>query len=361
VKVYHYILFFLHARERSNIDPRRLESIHRVVNRLRWSVGFMLFSIVSGMLGYVFIEGYTWFEGYYMSVVTLSSVGFMEIHPLSHAGRVFTSLLILFNVGIFAYAISTITGIFAEGGLTRLLKDYRMFHEIGQLKGHTIVCGFGRHAAEVTRELSKQGKPFVVIENKPERVQELREQGQMLFLEGDATQDNILLEAGIDKAEALVITLPSDADNLFITLSARQLNPSVRIISRAQHRSDEEKLRRAGANYTVVPELIGGFYMANLVNNPDLVEFFSLISNMGPSQAVFEEIPVSALREPFRQQNIAASGLDRLARVSIVAFRYPDGRFELNPDFSGKLQTDWQLVLLGNAEQMEMFRKKALL
>ncbi len=357
----HYILFFLHLNKKNKLNAKRLESIQKVVARFRWAIGFMLFSILTGTAGYVIIEGFTWFEGYYMSVVTLSSVGFMEIHPLSYAGRLFTSLLILFNVGIFAYAISTITGIFAEGGLTKLMKDFKMYHKIGALKEHTIVCGYGRHATEVTQELAKQGLPFVIIENKADRIHLLQEDHHFLYLDGDATQDEVLLEAGIQTAAAIVITLPSDADNLFITLSARQLNPKIRIISRAKNRPDEEKLRRAGANHTVVPELIGGFYMATLINKPDLVEFFSLISNMGPANVVFEEIPISNLKPIYREKSIADSGLNQLARVSIVAIRSELGKYELNPETSVVFGKQGYLVLLGSQEQMNFFKEKALL
>jgi voltage-gated potassium channel len=357
----HFLLMFLRAPQGRSDHRKRQQRIAKVVRRLRIAVLLMLFSVFVGTVGYVLIEDYPWFDAYYMSVITLASVGFGEVRPLSNAGRLFTTFLILFNVGLFAYAISTITGIFAEGGFQKLINDFSMNKRVSKLNGHTIVCGFGRHALEVAQELAKQNMPFVVIENRPDKIEHLQQETNYLFVEGDATLDEVLEEAGILRASAVVITLPDDADNMFITLSARQLNPALRIISRANHPADEVKIRRAGADQTVMPERIGGFYMATLVNKPDLVEFFTLLSNMGPSNVVFEELLVSSLKSNFQTQSIASSGLAKLARISIVGVRYPNGQYELNPPHDLYLQPDWYLVVLGNPEQMAGFRREALL
>lgn len=321
----------------------------------------MVGALATGTLGYVLIEGFSWFDAYYMAVITLASVGFGEVHPLSDAGRLFTTLLILFNIGLFAYAISTITGIFAEGGFTKLLRDFRMNKAIDNLSSHTIVCGYGRHATEVVQELAKQNIPFVVVEKDAAKIEHLKNETPHLFIEGDATQDEILLEAGIERAASIVITLPDDADNLFITLTSRQMNANLNIICRSNNLADEAKLRRAGANHTVVPERIGGFYMATLVNKPDLVEFFTLISNMGPSNVVFEEVPIHDLQPAFRGKSIEQCGLFRQTRAALVAIRYPNGQYELNPPPDTVLQPDWHIVVLGNPDQIADFKNKALL
>ncbi len=356
---FHFLqLFFFLSRQKKS-RKSRFKRVYLIINRIRIAFILGATALTIGVLGYVLIEGYSWFDAYYMAIITLASVGYGEVHPLSDAGRLFTSFYILFNVGIFAYAISTITGIFAEGGFSKLLHDFRMNQKIESLRDHVIVCGFGRHATEVAQELSKQGIPFVIIEKKPATVDELRHTGYLYF-EGDATEDDVLMEVGIDRAKALVLTLPDDADNLFITLSARQINPRLRIISRAGNLADEVKIRRAGADHTVVPEQIGGFYMATLVNKPDLVEFFTLLSNMGPSNVVFEEIEVARLLPDMQGKPIATSGLDHLARVSVVAVRRPSGQYELNPRGDTVLQPGWHIVLLGNLEQMNLFEQNAL-
>jgi voltage-gated potassium channel len=294
-----------------------------------------------------------------MAIITVSTVGFGEVHPLGTYGRLFTSFLVIFNIGLFAYGISTLTGIFAEGGFHHLFKNFRMNANIENLQGHTIVCGYGRHATEVTRELVKQGVSFVVIEKHPDKLENLRKESGILYVEGDATQDSVLEEAGIRRAKCVVVTLPDDSDNLFIVLSARQINPALRIISRANNRADELKIRRAGADHTVVPEAIGGFYMATLVNNPELVEFFTLLSNMGHSNVEFEELPVGVLQPQFVGRSMEATGIHLLAQVSIIALRDEKGGYHLNPLSSTVLEPGWQLVLLGNQDQIKDFKRKA--
>lgn len=350
-------LFFKLPRKGAVISSRH-RAIIKVVLRLRWALILILMSLLFGMVGFRLIEHFPWFDAFYMSVITLSTVGFGEIHPLGQGGRVFTAILILFNLGLLGYSVSTITSIFSEGGFTKLLKDYRMHRSIQQLEHHTIICGFGRHALEVTYELSKQGKPFVVIESNHERIEQLKEKYNYLFIEGDATQDFVLEEARILLASALVITLPSDADNLFITLSARQMNPNLRIISRANGAADETKLRRAGANYTVVPERIGGYYMATLIEKPDVVAFFDLLSNIGTDKVVFEELPVETLALQYRNKTIQESGILQNTRISLIGVRQPNGEYELNPLPSLLLRPGLHIVVLGSQEQMNDFKQK---
>lgn len=356
----HFILLFLKLPRTGRLPRRRQLRMVLTIQRLRVAVGLVLFSLTTGTVGYMVIEHYTWLEAYYMSVITLASVGFSEVHPLSDTGRIFTSFLIIFNIGLFAYAISTITNIFAEGGFSKLLTEFRMNQKIEALNAHTIVCGYGRHATEVAQELSKQSMPFVIIENRPEKVELLRSETNWLYVEGDATEDHVLEEAGIHRARALVLTLPDDADNLFITLSARQMNPGMRIISRANNMADEIKIQRAGADHTVVPEQIGGFYMATLVTKPDLVEFFTLLSNMGPSNVVFEELRVDEIQDSLHGKTIGESGIINGSRVALVAIRHPNGQYELNPPSSTVLSPGVHIVVLGNPVQMQQFRKEVL-
>lgn len=273
---FHFVLFFLRLPAAPGQHGQRYKRTAAVFQRFRTALLLVVGSILVGTVGYVLIEGYPWLDAYYMAVITLASVGFGEVHPLSTAGKLFTTFLILFNLGLFAYAISTITSIFAEGGFHKLIHEVRMSQRIETLEQHTIVCGYGRHGSEVALELTRQNISFLVIEHQAERVEHLRTETNYLFVEGDATHNEVLAEAGIQQAGALVITLPDDANNLFITLSARQLNPGLRIISRANGPADELKIRRAGADETVVPERIGGFYMAALVTKQDQVDFSKL-------------------------------------------------------------------------------------
>ncbi|MDO8366704.1 MAG: NAD-binding protein [Saprospiraceae bacterium] len=230
-----------------------------------------------------------------------------------------------------------------------------MMQRINKLQQHTIVCGFGRHAGEVCKELAKQKMPFVVLEIDLEKTEQLKSETDYLFLRGDATLDEVLQEAGIERATSLVVTLPSDANNLFVVLSARQTNPGLKIISRLNNASDELKLRRAGANHVVMPEKIGGYYMATLVNKPDLVEFFTLISNMGTSQVEFREIAVVRLKSQFYGRSIGDSGIYLATQLPIIGLRYPDGHYQLNPPTETILQRDMHTVVLGDAKQINRF------
>lgn len=244
------------------------------VVRLRIAFVLVCFSLTIGTVGFKWIEHSTWFDAFYMSIITLSTIGYTEIVPLSFTGRVFNSGLIIANLGLFAYSISTITSIFADGGFKAYFMEFKINEKISHLRGHTIVCGYGRHGVMVCEELMKQHIPFVVIESHEEKLEQFKALPGMLYIEGDATHDEILLEAGIKEASALIVTLPADANNLFIVLSARQINPTIRIISRANNEADEVKIKRAGADHVVIPERIGGYYMATLVNHSEITERF---------------------------------------------------------------------------------------
>lgn len=352
------LLFLIPSRLRK-AKHNRSKQMDKVMTRLRLAVIMVFMVMVFGTIGFVLIEGFSWFEGYYMTLITVSSVGFAELHPLSIQGRLFTTVLILVNLGIFAYAISTITSIFAEGGITRLINEFRMDQTIQKLRNHTIICGFGRHAAEVTWELAKQKLPFVVIDNDPAKQEKLQE-SQFLFVQGDATHDEVLEEAGIRFAKTLVTTLPDDAGNMFIVLSARQMNPGLHIVSRASNHADEVKILRAGADHTVVPEQIGGFYMATLVTKPELMQFFTLLSNMGPTPVGFDEILVNQLQPDLQYRTIGETEILKGVRVSLVAIRKSDGTYEFNPDMEELLTPEKHLIVLGNPDQLTLFRERLL-
>lgn len=348
----------LSAAQKGHLD--HIGHMRTALQRLRVAVLLMVIAICIGTVGYRIIEHTPWFDSYYMSLVTLSTVGFGEVIQLSHNGRVFTSFLIVFNIGFFAYAVSTVTSIFADGNVHAFFFDFYMMQKVAKLERHTIVCGFGRHATEVCQELSKQKLPFVVIELDPEKIDALRRDTDYLFIKGDATMDDVLQEAGIERATAIVVTLPLDVNNLFIVMSARQINPALKIICRLNAASDENKLRRAGADHVVMPEQIGGFYMATLVNKPDLVEFFTLISNMGTSRVVFEEISVARMKSQFKGCSMAQSELQKIGRIPVLGLKHPNGQYQLNPDPSAILEPDMVIVVLGDNEQIKYFKKNVL-
>jgi voltage-gated potassium channel len=227
-------------------------------------------------------------DAFYMTVITISTVGYGEIQPLGFWGRMFASFLILTNIGIFTYAISILSRFLLEGDLRKMLEDYKVYKKIQKLKNHTIICGFGRHGKEVLAEMIKSKNPYVVVEPDTDKVKFLRDSGYFF----------------IEDAKAIVITFGEDAFNVYTVLTARQLNPKLRIVTRASSHEAEKKLYRAGANHVVMSEVIGGVYMATLVFQPRAAEFFQLLSSIGEDATIqFKEVSYRNLKSEFRQIN----------------------------------------------------------
>jgi voltage-gated potassium channel len=321
----------------------------------------MIFGILAASIsGFMIISDAPFWDAVYMTVITISTVGYEEVVQLDANGRIFTSILIITNIGIFAYAVSIITSFIMEGNVQRLIKDYRVYQKIRNLENHVIVCGYGRHGFEVTSELVKQKIPFVIIEKEEEKIDELRENGEFLYIDGDATHDDILEEAGIERAASLIATLGEDADNVFVVLSARQLNPKLRIISRAFNQKAEAKLMRAGADHVVQPERIGGFYMATMAQKPDVVEFMTLLSNMGSAQIVFEEFEAREMREEYRGKTIREVNFRGLTGANIIGIHDEKGYYIINPTPDTLIRNGAKVVVLGNQKQMKDFKNLIL-
>jgi len=334
----------------------RFQRTSNYIRQFRLAV-YMLFGILAiGIGGFMFIANANFWEAVYMTIITISTVGYGEVIELDTNGRIFTSFLIIFNLGIFAYAVSIITSFIIEGNFQRLIKDYRVYQKIENLENHVIVCGYGRHGYEVTSELYKQKIPFVIIEKEEEKIEELRGNGKFLYIDGDATHDDILEEAGIDRAASLIATLGEDADNVFVVLSARQLNPKLRIISRAFNQKAEAKLIRAGADHVIQPERIGGFYMATMVQKPDVVEFMTLLSNMGSAQIVFEEFEAKNMRKEYRGKTIREANFRGLTGANIIGIHDEKGYYIINPAPDTLVRNGSKLVVLGNQKQMTDFK-----
>lgn len=316
----------------------------------------LIAALLLGMVGFMLIEGYTLIEGFYMSVITFSTVGYTEVRPLSDAGRIFSSILILMNIGVFAYVLSVLTAYVIEGNFREMWQDYNIEQKIQMLSDHIIICGYGKYGAEVANHFIHQKIPFVVIEMDEAVTNDLRLYKDFLFVEGDATNDDILEEVGIRKARALITTLPDDAENVYVVLSARQLNRRMKIISRANSPKAEKKLLKAGANRAITPEKIGGFYMATLVGKPDLVEFFQMVSNEQASYISFEEIDISDMDTGQPVQTIKELMIRQRTGANIVAIKKKDGRYLINPSPDTAILPGMHLIVLGSKAQMDSFK-----
>lgn len=343
-------------------DPTRLRQFRRIdkyIRNLLLAIGMLLVTTITGVLGFMIIDNYTFWEAFYMTIITLSTVGYGEVNTLSLAGRIFTSFLIIFNLGVFAYAITILSNFVVEGELRTFLKDYKMYKIIQNMENHTIVCGFGRHGRQVCQELESSNLPFVVIEADDEKIEDLHD-AKHRYLHGDASSDELLHEACIHTAKAVVVTYNEDALNVYTVLTARQLNPNLRIVTRATDRQSERKLLRAGANHVVMTEVIGGFYMATLIHQPNVVEFFSIISNMGEVPIHFKEVDYQQLKESYRDKSIRELSLRAHTGVNIIGAKQSNGEYAVNPPPDLTISMGMSLVILGDDKQIQTFQERIM-
>jgi voltage-gated potassium channel len=298
------------------------------------------------------IEHYNLVDAFYMTIITIGTVGFQEVHPLSAGGKLFTAFLIITSFGTFAYAISSITKYISDGEFKDYFKNKKVSAAIDSLNEHVIVCGFGRNGKQAAHVLKKHNTRFVVIEQKKDIVEAVNHKYSDLVLEGDATLDEILLKAGILKAKALITTLPIDADNLFIVLSARTLNPKLTIISRASEDNSDKKLKLAGADNVIMPDKIGGAHMASLVMKPDVMEFVDYITGQGGDNIRLEEITFANLSETYQNKTIRDLEVRNKSGANIIGFKTAQGEYIINPSADTIIIPDAKLFVLGTTEQI---------
>lgn len=327
--------------------------------RSRFYLSLVLMAAVlsMGVLGYRFMANYSWIDALYMTVITVTTVGFTEVGPMDPPTRIFTIFLIITSVFVFAYAISAITEYVMSRNSPELLKKKKVKQRINQLNEHVIVCGFGRNGMQAAERLGAYNKPFVVIEKDKEIID--RYSDEMLFLEGDASDDDLLVEAGVDRAKYLIVALPDDAANLFVVLSARQLNKALFIISRASLVTSQKKLQLAGANKVIMPDKIGGDHMASLVVMPDLITFMDKLSMEGEHTTNLEEVSIEDFGGEVKGNSLRDLDLRRKTGCTIIGYVDPTGHYIINPEADLPLQPKSKVIVLGKPEQIrklnEMF------
>lgn len=317
----------------------------------------ILVEVIIGICGYIYLEGYSLREAFYMVMITISTVGYTEVRPLSPDGQLFTSFFIILNFGIFAYVLSVFTYYVINGEIFKKMHLNLIGKKIEQLNNHVIVCGYGRYGKEVSLNFLHHRMPFVVVESNPVVVEEIQKgEDKILYIEDDATHDEALQMAGVAKAKALIAALPDDSENLFIVLTARQMNPKLNIISRTNSIRSQRKLQLAGANHVIMPEQIGGFYMATLVSKPGATEFFSYITRESESDIEFEEIRFVDLPAHCKGKSIRDLHIRRETGANIIGFKHPDGSYVVNPDPDIVLVEKSSFILLGTREQLTALR-----
>ncbi|GAB5539980.1 MAG: potassium channel protein [Salibacteraceae bacterium] len=306
----------------------------------------------------MWIEDYTFTEAFYMTVITVSTVGFGEVKSLSEAGQLFTSFLIITTFGTFAYTISNLTRYVLSGQYKIYLKTFQIMNALERLENHVIVCGYGRNGRQSIKTLRAHNERFVVIEsNKAILEKALENEPELLMVEGDATDDSILTKVGIDKAKALITTLPKDADNLFVVLTAREMNSNLNIITRASDDRSEHKLKIAGANNVILPDSVGGSHMATLVLTPDLMEFLDHISVMGKDESTLVEIQFKNLPKDFEHKSIVEIEKRYQTGARIIGFKTPQNEIIVNPSSETELEPKSKLFVLGNPEQIKKLKE----
>ena len=328
----------------------------RYFSKIYFSVGILLLTTIVGTSGYMIIENYNILNAFYMTIITMATVGFSEVHPLSDSGKMFTAFLIITSFGTFAYALTSITRYIVDGEFREFFKTRRLNTELEKLENHIIICGYGRNGKQAARVLRSHNQRFVVIEQREDPIQSMKEKYPHLVLMGDSTQDEILIKAGVQRARSLVTTLPVDADNLFIVLSARALNPKLNIISRASDDNSDKKLKIAGADHVIMPDMVGGAHMASLMMKPDLVEFIDYVTGVGVDINL-EEITFEKLPENLQNKTIRELEVRNKSGANIIGFKTDQGEYVINPSPETKLIPNAKLFVLGTSDQIIKLKK----
>lgn len=326
-------------------------------SKLYLALSMTFIVVLFGTLGYRYISDYSWIDALYMTIITMATVGFKEVQPLDDTSKIFTVFLIVASVFILGFAISVLTEYLLGRNSMQLLKKKRVKNKIKSLSDHVIVCGFGRNGMQAAERLKAYRRPYLVIERDRDIIERYEE--DILFVEGDASDDDVLKEAAIDRAQYLIVALPDDAANLFVVLSARQLNQKLFIISRASLVTSQKKLQLAGANKVIMPDKIGGDHMASLVVMPDLITFMDKLSTEGEHTTNLEEVPIEDFSDQMECNSLRDLDLRRKTGCTIIGYIAPDGRYIINPEADMELEPKSKVIVLGRPEQIrklnEMF------
>ena len=309
-----------------------------------------------GVFGFRFFFDYEWIDAIYMTVITITTVGFGEVNPPSPIEKVFTSLLILSSIFIVGYAIKVISEYILSKNNIGNLRQKKVQKKINSLENHIIVCGYGRNGKQAVQKLMAYNYPFVVIEQDEEKVERFHE--DILFILGNASEDEVLERAGIQRARTLICALPSDADNLFIVLSARQLNKKLKIIARATYETSYQKLKLAGADNVIMPAKIGGDHMASLVVVPDLVEFLDNLTVSGEQDSInVEQISFENVCPDGSERAIFDLDLRKRTGCSIIGYKTQTGEYIVNPEPATVIEKDSKLIVIGRPHQIETLKE----
>jgi voltage-gated potassium channel len=327
------------------------------VRHLRFSIAALISVIALGTFGYSLVEDWPLFDSLYMTVITLATVGFKEVQPLSSEGKFFTIILIISGTGMIAYTLSSLIQFTLEGQLRKILGRKKLESRISKLRGHYIICGFGRIGHLICSEFASRPLPFVVVEKDPQLIERVEREGFM-FVEGDATDDETLQAAGIEHALGLITAVTSDTDNVYITLTARGLNPKLFILARAGETGSEKKLLRAGASKVISPYTIGASRMAQAILRPSVVDFIEIATASENLELQIEEIPISE-DSSLAGKTLVDSGVRQSMGIIIVGIKQVDGQMVFNPPPTRVIEPNSVLIILGESPSINQLEKIA--
>jgi len=314
----------------------------------------ILLVIFIGVTGFHIIEDWPLFDSLYMTVITIFTVGFKEVRELSPLGRVFTIFIILGGVGTVLFAFTKAAEIVFEGGMRKFWRRRKMEKGLKNLNNHYIICGYGRMGKIVSERLYEENLPFVIIENNPTKIEDLRSERKYLFIPGDTTQEEILLQAGVKKAKALAALLPSDADNLYLVLTVRLICPSLFILSRVVDEEAEKKILQIGANKVVSSYKLSGLKIAQGLIRPTVVDFLDLIIRRKELSLYMEEYTIKK-ENPLIDKTISELNIRQRANVIVVAVKKPEEDIIFNPPANFTIETGDTLLVLGDKQGIEQF------
>jgi voltage-gated potassium channel len=321
----------------------------------RLAIALLVAVLAGGTAGYMLIEGWSVWDAFYMTVTTVATVGYGEIHPLSPRGRMFTVALIFGGVGTALYTVTLLATIIVEGGLHQRLQTRRAVRMLEQIKDHFIVCGYGRIGSIIAAELHQQGVPVAVIERDPDRVRQAVDRG-WLALEADASREEVLARAGIHRARGLITAVGTDAENVFTVLTARVMRPDLFIIARVESDDAEHKLRRAGADRVISPYQIGATQMVQTALRPAVVDFFHLATSSERLDLSMEQVHIKD-DSPLANQTIVDAGIRQKFGVIVVGIKRAGGGMDFNPPPEAVMLPGDELVVLGRTESVKALER----
>jgi voltage-gated potassium channel len=311
----------------------------------------------AGTAGYHFLEGWSLLDSFYMTVITITTIGFKEVHEMGPRGMIFTLCLIFVGFGVATYSAFTVGGMLIEGELNKILSRRRYMKSIGRLKDHFIICGFGRMGSLICQELHDRGIPLVVVENDPERQDKAGEHG-FLLAPGDATDEQVLLHAGVERARGFVSVLKTEAANVYAVLTARELNPGLEIIARAGEESSHKKLLRAGATRVINPYRIGGMRLVMGILKPAVMSFIEVAMDNKKMNIDIEEIRVCA-ESMYTGKRLLDTGIRKDMDLIIIAVKKKDGQMVFNPGPYTVIEGDDTLIAMGERTSLALLEKKS--